>query len=865
MHYKKLVSVLLGLGFLFVLTYLSTLAAPPEKPTAVTYYVSSSSGDDDNNGLSEGNAFETIGKVNSLDLQPGDQVLFKCGDIWRGEMLEITKLGAAGQPITFTSYPKGCADKPIISGAQAISGWTLHNGNIYKANLNAGANAGKFGYGINQLFRGDERLMMGRWPNIDQPDGGYATVDSASATSLTDNELPTVDWKGAVVHIKSIRWAMLNRRVTSSSGHTLSLGANTSCWGGCAGWGYFLNNHLATLDQDGEWYYDSAAQVVYLYSASGAPSDGVIEGSVITIDADHRWRSWGGITIGEDLNGDHIAYINVENFQVQRWYRHGIAIPTNFTYTEPHYVNIQNNIIRDVDGIGINLATWVWNANDGRNANWRGGYQMTIDGNTIERANQMGINLYSRDSVFSNNTIRDIARIEYLGERGMGCDYDDGGASGGICTEDGDGIRVKISVAADTGNNNTLSGNYLERIGYGGIQVFGFENTLENNVIIEPCYTKGDCGGVSTYSGTSLSSSPVYNTVIRDNIIVDTIGNTDGCRDDFDDLFGFGLYLSDARDSTIDGNTVIRSTVHGLLLMNASGSVTNNTFYDNGLDRTYDGSQTYLGDPPSAISVHTGNILFGLLPTARTLSVAEISNLGPSDNNYFFNPYRSEHIYGLGSMRSLASWQAASGKDGNSKEHWYTQEAGETPLSHIFYNDTAQSTTIDLGNVLYEDLDQNSVSGSITLAPYTSRILIESGEAGNLDVSMALLSSADTVPGEPVTYTITLRNDGILDAEDVTLVNDIPSEIISTSWQANPGTATLVDETRYTWEIASLPVGAAYTFTVSGEYDSGITPGIPLQVTATASTTSPEADPNNNQDSLLLGDWKLVYLPLISR
>ena len=74
-----------------------------------TYYVSSSDGADSNTGLSSGSGpngpFKTIAKVNALALQPGDAVLFKCGDVWRAEMLVINKSGAAADPITFASYP----------------------------------------------------------------------------------------------------------------------------------------------------------------------------------------------------------------------------------------------------------------------------------------------------------------------------------------------------------------------------------------------------------------------------------------------------------------------------------------------------------------------------------------------------------------------------------------------------------------------------------------------------------------------------------------------------------------------------------------------------------------------------------------
>jgi uncharacterized repeat protein (TIGR01451 family) len=844
------------IGLLFLLAWPVFVLAAPD---ATIYYVSSSGGSDSNNGLSESKPFKTIAKVNGLNLLPGDRVLFKCGDTWRGEMLTVKKSGTAGQPITFTSYPAGCADKPIISGAQPIAGWAVHSGSIYVADLSAGANAGKFGYGVNQLFRGETRLTFGRWPNLNAPDGGYSTIDGAGGSSITDNELPAGSWGGAVIHMKSIRWAILNRKVTSSSGQTLSLGNGINCWGGCVGWGYFVNNHLATLDQDGEWYYDSAAKRLYLYSASGTPTG--IEGSVMLTNDD---RSWGGITLGVDLD-DPIAYVTIENLAVVRWYRNGIATPTNLHPTENHDLAIHNNTITDVDGTGINLSTWVWGASDGRPDGWRGGYNQTISGNWIERANHIGIDLYARNSTFSNNTLRDIARIQNLGAAGMGCGYDQGDASGGVCTEDGDGIRVKIGQANDTGNNNTFTGNRLERIGFNGFDVFGFGNIFEHNVIIEACISKGDCGAVRTFGRDSLAASAVHDLIFAENILVNTTGNTDGCDSEFDALFGFGFYLDNySRDITLSGNTVISSTVHGILFQNSTGTVTGNTLYNNGRTYPYAAGQVYVGASPAYVSSQTGNILFSLTDGARTLSLEALSRLGTSNNNSFFSPYRAKHIRVSGD-KTLAEWKTYSGKDSNSSEHWYTQPAGEAPKSRIFYNDTAQTQTIDLGNVLYKGLDQTPVSGSITLAAYTSRILIATGEAADLVVSMALLSSADAVPGAPITYTITLANQGVLAASNVTLANPIPAQIINTAWQSTPGTATLQSGTRYTWQITNLPVGAAYTFTVSGQYDPAITPGMPLTLTATASTSSPEANPINNTAILRLGNWKLIYLPLIRR
>ena len=335
----------------------------------------------------------------------------------------------------------------------------------------------------------------------------------------------------------------------------------------------------------------------------------------------------------------------------------------------------------------------------------------------------MGINTYARQSTFSGNTIRDIGRIENLGAAGMGCDFD---ASGGVCTEDGDGIRVKIDIADDTGNNNIFTHNRLERIAYNGMDVFGYNNTFEHNVIIEACISKGDCGGVRTFGNDNMTSTAVHDLTFSENIIVDTIGNTDGCHDDYDALFGFGLYFDHySRDITVQANTIISSTVHGILFQNTTGSVLDNTLYNNGRTYPYAGAQVSVGAAPASLAAHTGNILYSLNVDARTLSADARSQVVSSDQNYYFSPYRSEHIRVNGD-KTLAAWQSYSGLDTSSVEHWFTLAAWDTPRSRIFYNDTDQSKTLSLGSVLYLDLDQNPVFGELTLAPYQSQILIES-------------------------------------------------------------------------------------------------------------------------------------------
>jgi hypothetical protein len=101
----------------------AVLSQGPPPPS--TYYVDNVSGSDSNSGSSPSAAFSTIAKVNSLMLTGGQTVSFMAGDEWH-EQLNVSQSGTAGAPITYTSYGNGA--QPIISAADAVSGWTPGSG-----------------------------------------------------------------------------------------------------------------------------------------------------------------------------------------------------------------------------------------------------------------------------------------------------------------------------------------------------------------------------------------------------------------------------------------------------------------------------------------------------------------------------------------------------------------------------------------------------------------------------------------------------------------------------------------------------------------------------------------------------------------
>lgn len=757
-----------------------------------TYYVSSSGGSDDNDGLSAERPFGTIARVNALALQPDDQVLFRCGDTWRAEQLVLSASGTEADPILFSAYPAGCADKPVLSGSQPIVGWSVYSGPIYVADMAVGENAARFPMGLNQLFRHGERLRLGRWPNLDAGSGGYSFVDSHTAGSnqFVDNELPAIDWTGAIVHLKNIRWSMIDRQVTASSGSTLTVNQGFSClisgWTTCAGWGYFLNSHLGTLDQDGEWYYDAAAKKVYLYSTAGLPSD--IEGSVVLEQA--ATLRHGGIMVSD---GGATSYVVVDNFTVQNWFNHGIGSPGGMAAGIYHHLTFRHITIKDVDAAGVNLSSWLQNPPDGRQG-LRGGHDMIFADNVIDGANHFGISGYFAASTFEDNQIRNIALIENLNKSGMGCalDWDE-------CTENGDGLRIRCYDVQDSGYGNILRYNRFERIGYNGVDVFGPHNTLEKNVIVQACYAKADCGGVRTFGSESLAATEVYNIHLVDNVIVDILGNVDGCHASRP-AFGMGLYVDNySRDVESRGNTIISTTVTGINYGRSTGEIIGNTVYNASYGTAY---SAHISLGSGSLAAVSGNVLYGLGTQAWTVYARDLGNFYSADYNYLFHPYVDEHIaYGPSWTRyDFAGWQAFSGLEGHSKTNWFTQEPGEAPLSRIFYNDTKSPQTIDLGARKYLTLDQVEVWGSVTLQPFTSIVLVDSGETvlalTEMWPRMVAAGTAD--------FTLTVRGVGFT-AESVVRWNgaDRPTmrvsgtEMTATIWAADVGAGSVVPVTVY--------------------------------------------------------------------
>jgi hypothetical protein len=703
--------------------------APALAPAAgaVTYYVSSSSGNDGNSGTSSGSPFRTLGKVNTLSLQAGDQVRLFCGDVWRAERLIIAKSGTAALPITVTSQPLACPDRPVISGAQPIVGWVLDTGNVYRANLLGAGNNGRFPGGINQLFRNGQRLPHGRWPNLNAANGGYSTIDTHNGTTITDADLPLAPiWTGAYFQHRAAYWYLKRRKVTGDSGTMLTLEEAPICdRPTCANFGYFLNHHRATLDQDGEWFFDESTNVVYVVSNAGMPPpDNAIEGSVVGSSADIDDQSGvilGGVIVPLD---DDVDWVVIDNLEVRDWAGNGIQMAELLRDDEDKNITIRNNLVVDVARIGIRLTTNVFDADVGPVNSIRGGQNGLVQDNVIDGAILAGIEMHSVDTVVERNTIRNIGLLAELTADGLGC-----ALTLNNCAIHGNGIRLAVDDQFWSGNGNTLRLNRLEQIGWTGIDVRGPFNLIEHNVIVEPSVTLAEGAGIRTYDGNVFNNSRAHDITVRENVVLDPVGEYHGMDPARSRFWGYGINIDYSDAVEVTGNTVAGATAYGLIFTFARGTATGNTLWDNTNGPSGVAHVRVLDTNPaggtSRVAFH-GNAIYARLANRPLLSIETLAHITAADNNYYFNPFdnRLVRVSAISPIAmTLSSWQATSGRDGSSSASWFSLFGGQPDPSVLFVNDTDTTVNIPLAED-YFALDQSVVTGSLNLAPFSSRILI---------------------------------------------------------------------------------------------------------------------------------------------
>jgi hypothetical protein len=255
---------------------------------AATYYVSPR-GNDGNTGLGpeDGKSLRTIqAAVNKM--QPGDTCLVR-GGVYR-ETVTFPRSGTADKPITIKPYRN---EKALVSGCEPVTGWTKHQGNVWKATM-----PWTLGLGRNQVFCDGEVMIEARFPNTPAPGlempvsdlsplwptfGEFSIPDPQKNIGRVVSKLlegqPDDYWKGALYYgVHYHGWSAQTGIVESSKSGEMMVGDRTRVWWFPEPYGNYspeegrgmIVGHINALDQPGEWHWQE--NTLYLIpKRSGAP------------------------------------------------------------------------------------------------------------------------------------------------------------------------------------------------------------------------------------------------------------------------------------------------------------------------------------------------------------------------------------------------------------------------------------------------------------------------------------------------------------------------------------------------------------------------------------------------------------------
>jgi uncharacterized repeat protein (TIGR02059 family) len=239
-----------------------------------------------------------------------------------------------------------------------------------------------------------------------------------------------------------------------------------------------------------------------------------------------------------------------------------------------------------------------------------------------------------------------------------------------------------------------------------------------------------------------------------------------------------GIYLDErVRNVSVTNNSVSNCCSSGLYLHNAHEiEISGNTFFNNGSGRPDLGSQvlfvhdTHSPDDPIRNVKMNNNILFSKTVAQKVFAFStvdnDISQFGSADYNFYARPLDDNQVIttwaagwnGAAVKRTLADWQSYSGQDKNSKK---------SPISlsdpnkiRFEYNASTSSKVVSLDGS-YIDVKGAKYNGSITLAPYTSAVLMVDPNP-SAPPAVPVYSSAAVQDGAPaiveMTYSLSLAN-----------------------------------------------------------------------------------------------------------
>ena len=587
---------------------------------------------------------------------------------------------------------------------------------------------------LNMVVINGANTPMGRYPNT-----GYLKYQSSTASSITSSSLTgSPNWTGAEAVIRMYRWVIDRNPINSQSGGTLNFTDNDPDYDPTNGFGFFIQNDVRTLDAQNEWYYNPSTKKIRIYSSS-APVN-VQVASVTTL-----------VTISAK------NYITLDNLSLQGANDRAV------------YCNGGNTVTIQYCDILYSGMDAVYSYPNAPN--------IKVQYCTINNSNNSGIDLGNSDAgIIQHNTINNT----------------------GVFPGMGNYTNSTFTAAVAKGDFSDVSYNHIDTAGYNGIYFAGSGTNVRYNYVNYVCFNKDDGGAIYCYPLQGVGQTYTNKRTVQGNICLNSIGAldaatgsqsnghliyNDGADDNTDYLDntmahtaygGLGLFFNNARNSTVRNNTIY-DCWKGFYYIKYTGiSMDNNKIVNNIF------VSKNAGDYPAYYEPDETNM------TSTTILDSNLYARPIDDNKSIWYGVSNSNVY-----YTLAEWKSFTGRESHSVKS--SIAASSASDIRFVYNETSTSLTINLV-ANYKDVKGTVYPGTITLAPYTSKVLVKNDVINVPPIANAGSDQAISLP-----VTVTLPGSGF----------DPDGTINSYVWTkvSGPAGLTMTGTTTQTLSISGLAIG----------------------------------------------------------
>ena len=679
----------------YIIIWISFLSVFLDKSLATNYYLSSR-GSDNADGRSPGKAWQTIEKINreSVRFKPGDSILFKRGDTFFGT-LTILKSGTKEKPIVYTSFGKG--ENPVITGFSSLVNWVKVGKGVYSIALSCESEP-------NILALNGLNTPKGRWPDKDS----FSMISSHDGNkSITDPKLPqTPDFTGGEIVFKPYPWVINHFKIVEHKSHTLYY--NGTGDEPRDGMGYFIQNHISTLDKTGEWCFDKGT--LYIYFGEVNPGDFTVRASLL----------------------DYLVVVNGISSIVFTSLSFEGANVAAFNLTRVKNLTIDHN---SMNFMGVNAIM----TNYGGQSDF-----LMIRNNVVKNCNNSFTKILEE---FQNVTI-------------SGNDIEDSGMLIGMGSVSTVGAYCGITCDAP---DCTIENNRVINTGCNGIVLTSKSSNakIRNNFVKNFCVLEDDGGGI--YSWVGSKGKPASGQEITGNIV---IGGTGSSELGEKIAAVNGIYLDDgSQNLLVSGNSVANCSRAGIFIHNSHDLIIEyNTVFNCSMKGQINFVQDQHAPDDKIRNIKLNHNIFVAGDADQPTLLYEttgndIADFGSADYNCYARPADesetiSTHINAWkGSLvnRSLEDWKKYSGQDKNSygsfvvfavaRHNIWTRSFNKfvkifkmsitKPVDNLEnirfeYNETDADRRVKLDDS-YTDVKGNRYNGHMILKPHSSAILMKTG------------------------------------------------------------------------------------------------------------------------------------------